>query len=201
MTNLVVYYSSNTGYTERFVNKLGIPSVKIPVSSKEDMPVVSEPYVLIIPTYGGGVHVDKSQGAVNALYSLPEGWTPPDGWNVRIRETTGQIIVEAPKYYRDGDTMNIPIVLKQPKDYMEPLLPQIYRFLDHKDNATWMRGVISSGNKNFGEDYGVAADKVSDLYGVPSLYRFELLGTDEDVKIVRDGILNLDGALEDKKNQ
>lgn len=191
MVNLIVYYTSNTGYTEKFVNKLGFPSVRIPVSSKEDIPVIQEPYVLIIPTYGGGVSVDSAKKTHDALYTLPEGWEPPKGWDVRIRETTGQIIVEAPRFYRPGDTMNIPIVLEHPENHMEPVLPQIYKFLDYQDNARWMRGVIAGGNRNFGEDYGVAADKISALYDVPSLYRYELLGTAQDVDIVKKGISSL----------
>lgn len=51
---LVVYFSSATGNTENFVDKVGLPSARIPVRRTEAPLVVDEPYVLICPTYGGG---------------------------------------------------------------------------------------------------------------------------------------------------
>lgn len=54
---LVVYYSSATGNTRRFVEKLGLPSAAIPHRKDAEPLSVDEPYVLISPTYGGGVSV------------------------------------------------------------------------------------------------------------------------------------------------
>ncbi|WP_165165318.1 class Ib ribonucleoside-diphosphate reductase assembly flavoprotein NrdI [Corynebacterium qintianiae] len=51
---LVVYFSSATGNTKRFVEKVGLPAARIPLYRAEDPLVVHEPYVLICPTYGGG---------------------------------------------------------------------------------------------------------------------------------------------------
>lgn len=51
MDPLLVYYSSPSGNTHRFVQKLEGRAVRIPVSMKEDMPLVDEPYILICPTY------------------------------------------------------------------------------------------------------------------------------------------------------
>lgn len=53
MTNLV-YFSSVSGNTHRFVQKLGREAVRIPIHRDEPTPVADEPYVLITPTYGGG---------------------------------------------------------------------------------------------------------------------------------------------------
>ena len=50
----VVYFSSISGNTRRFVEKLGRPAQRIPLYAKDDPLVVDEPYVLIVPTYGGG---------------------------------------------------------------------------------------------------------------------------------------------------
>ncbi len=50
----LVYFSSVSGNTERFVEKLGIPAQRIPLHAKDEPLVVDEPYVLIVPTYGGG---------------------------------------------------------------------------------------------------------------------------------------------------
>lgn len=49
----VVYYSSTSGYTHRFVDKLNTTAHRIPLK-KSDAPLqVTAPYLLIIPTYGG----------------------------------------------------------------------------------------------------------------------------------------------------
>lgn len=53
MTDLV-YFSSASGNTHRFVEKLGRPASRIPLYAKDEPLVVDEPFVLIVPTYGGG---------------------------------------------------------------------------------------------------------------------------------------------------
>ena len=53
MTRLV-YFSSVSGNTKRFVEKLGIPAHRIPLYPKDDPLVVDEDFVLVVPTYGGG---------------------------------------------------------------------------------------------------------------------------------------------------
>jgi len=50
----VVYFSSVSGNTGRFVEKLGLPAKRIPLYAKDEPLTVDEPYVLIVPTYGGG---------------------------------------------------------------------------------------------------------------------------------------------------
>ncbi|RRD60785.1 class Ib ribonucleoside-diphosphate reductase assembly flavoprotein NrdI [Leucobacter sp. OH1287] len=55
MANLI-YFSSVSGNTHRFVEKLGLPAQRIPLRSAEDPLVADEPFVLILPTYGGGPH-------------------------------------------------------------------------------------------------------------------------------------------------
>ncbi|WP_394554750.1 class Ib ribonucleoside-diphosphate reductase assembly flavoprotein NrdI [Agromyces sp. MMS24-JH15] len=53
MTNLV-YFSSVSGNTHRFIEKLGRPAERIPLRSGDAPLRASEPFVLIVPTYGGG---------------------------------------------------------------------------------------------------------------------------------------------------
>jgi protein involved in ribonucleotide reduction len=51
----LVYFSSVSENTHRFVQKLGLPAVRIPLKNGFEGPLlVHEPYVLILPTYGGG---------------------------------------------------------------------------------------------------------------------------------------------------
>ncbi|MDO4929001.1 MAG: class Ib ribonucleoside-diphosphate reductase assembly flavoprotein NrdI [Corynebacterium sp.] len=129
---LVVYFSSATENTHRFVQKLGFPSQRIPLHNSDPDLLVDEPYVLICPTYGGGASIH--------------------GENSR------------------------------------PVPRQVIHFLNNEHNRQYIRGVIAGGNTNFGSDFGRAGDVISQKCQVPYLYRFELLGTDEDVAKVRDGL-------------
>ncbi|WP_306231691.1 class Ib ribonucleoside-diphosphate reductase assembly flavoprotein NrdI [Agrococcus beijingensis] len=123
----VVYFSSVSGNTARFVEKLGRPAARIPLYASEPPLEQREPYVLIVPTYGGG----DGKGAV-------------------------------------------------PK--------QVIRFLNDEENRKHLRGVISAGNTNFGAGYGLAGDIIARKCDVPHLYRFELFGTPDDVRVVNDGL-------------
>ncbi|MFZ2527628.1 MAG: class Ib ribonucleoside-diphosphate reductase assembly flavoprotein NrdI [Rhodococcus sp. (in: high G+C Gram-positive bacteria)] len=128
----LVYFSSASENTHRFVERLGLPAHRIPLHDREGAFEVDEPYVLIIPTYGGGTTV------------------------------TGR------------DTSFVP--------------KQVIRFLNNKHNRSLIRGVIAAGNTNFGESYCFAGDIISRKCNVPYLYRFELMGTAEDVDRVRAGL-------------
>jgi protein involved in ribonucleotide reduction len=123
----IVYFSSATGNTRRFVEKLGFPAQRIPLRAADPFLHVDRDYVLIVPTYGGG----NTRGAV-------------------------------------------------PK--------QVIKFLNDPTNRAHCRGVISGGNTNFGTAYCLAGDIISAKLGVPHMYKFELLGTPEDVSRVHEGL-------------
>lgn len=63
-------------------------------------------------------------------------------------------------------------------------------FLNNEHNRALIRGVIAAGNTNFGAEFGYAGTVVSRKCSVPYLYRFELMGTTDDVFAVRDGLEN-----------
>ncbi|MGV0373803.1 class Ib ribonucleoside-diphosphate reductase assembly flavoprotein NrdI [Corynebacterium pilbarense] len=136
---LVVYFSSATENTKRFVEKLGLPSQRIPLRRNDPELNVDEPYVLICPTYGGGVSVS--------------------GGNSR------------------------------------PVPGQVIRFLNNEGNRSLIRGVIAAGNSNFGADYCLAGKVIADKCKVPYLYRFELMGSAEDVAHVRHQLVENAGRL------
>lgn len=50
----IIYYSSTSGNTARFMARLGMPAKRIPISEVDDMPEVTRDYVLICPTYADG---------------------------------------------------------------------------------------------------------------------------------------------------
>lgn len=123
----IVYFSSASNNTARFVEKLDRPAARLPLRSGDPDIKADEPYVLIVPTYGGG----NGEGAV-------------------------------------------------PK--------QVIRFLNDEHNRSLLAGVISAGNTNFGEAYCIAGDIIARKCEVPHLYRFELFGTEDDVRAVREGL-------------
>ncbi|MPZ52541.1 MAG: class Ib ribonucleoside-diphosphate reductase assembly flavoprotein NrdI [Acidimicrobiia bacterium] len=126
MSNLV-YFSSVSENTKRFVERLQVLADRIPLRRSDDPLRVEEPYVLLAPTYGGG------------------------RWSNAVPR-------------------------------------QVARFLNDPHNRSLIRGVIASGNTNFGEAYCLAGRVISAKCGVPQLYRFELIGTDYDVRAVSQGL-------------
>ncbi|MFP5312452.1 MAG: class Ib ribonucleoside-diphosphate reductase assembly flavoprotein NrdI [Actinomycetes bacterium] len=65
---------------------------------------------------------------------------------------------------------------------------QVIRFLNEPRNRKLIRGVIGAGNTNFGGNYCLAADIVAAKCKVPQLYKFELMGTPDDVSRVQTGL-------------
>ncbi|MBI1220175.1 MAG: class Ib ribonucleoside-diphosphate reductase assembly flavoprotein NrdI [Rhodobacteraceae bacterium] len=123
----LVYFSSASGNTARFVARLGLPADRIPIRPAEPMPVPTGPFVLMTPTYADGL----GQGAV-----------------------------------------------------AKPVI----RFLNDPARRALLRGVIASGNRNFGHLFACAGEVIASKCHVPALYRFELAGTDTDIARVRAGL-------------
>lgn len=138
-TMLITYFSSTSENTHRFVKKLELPAARIPLRRSEEELVVTEPHVLIVPTYGGGAGM------------------------------TG--------------------------DFSRPVPKQVIRFLNNEQNRGLLRGVIASGNLNFGNDFCKAGDIIAAKCKVPYLYRFELMGTDHDVQRVKEGLADFEREL------
>ena len=61
---LLVYFSSASGNTARFIEKLGLRSLRIPLHRNDPELAVDEPFVLVTPTYGGGQGRGEEKGAV-----------------------------------------------------------------------------------------------------------------------------------------
>jgi protein involved in ribonucleotide reduction len=61
---LLVYFSSVSGNTARFIEKLGMRAVRIPLRPTDPSLHIDEPFVLITPTYGGGQGRGEEKGAV-----------------------------------------------------------------------------------------------------------------------------------------
>lgn len=136
MLDTIVFFSSTTNNTARFVEKLGYSDVtRIPVHLNDgNIPIMDRPYCLICPTYGGGATMLNTS-----------------------RDT-------------------------------RPVPPQVRKFLSVPDNKKYLTAVIASGNMNFGEEFCLSGDVIAKRFGVPYVYRFELMGTESDVENVQKGL-------------
>lgn len=56
----LVFFSSGSGNTARFIAKLDLPAQRIPMSPKDEMPHPAGPYILVVPTFADG----QGRGAV-----------------------------------------------------------------------------------------------------------------------------------------
>ena len=50
----IVYFSNYSGNTKRFVEKLDDSAIRIPIDWRSNSVTIARPYVLFVPTYGGG---------------------------------------------------------------------------------------------------------------------------------------------------
>jgi protein involved in ribonucleotide reduction len=126
----LIYFSSVSNNTHRFVEKLGLAeeeTARLPLRTHSETLHATEPFVLILPTYGAG-----------------------------------------------GGSGSVP--------------KQVIKFLNVESNRALLRGVIGAGNTNFHDSYCIAGDIVAQKCKVPHLYRFELMGTQEDVSKVHKGL-------------
>ncbi|WCP65899.1 class Ib ribonucleoside-diphosphate reductase assembly flavoprotein NrdI [Vibrio tubiashii] len=124
---MIVYYSSASGNTQRFVERLDVEAIRLPISEDEPTQLIGQPFVLICPTYADG----EGRGAV-------------------------------------------------PKS--------VIKVLNQAENRAHLKGVIASGNRNFGELFAQAGKIIANKCHVPVLYRFELSGTQHDVQAVQQGL-------------
>lgn len=51
--SVLVYFSSSSENTLRFIERVGLAAVRIPLNERERIQV-DEPYILVVPSYGGG---------------------------------------------------------------------------------------------------------------------------------------------------
>ncbi|MED4172601.1 class Ib ribonucleoside-diphosphate reductase assembly flavoprotein NrdI [Halalkalibacterium halodurans] len=94
----------------------------------------------------------------------------------RFVESTGLPsvnITEVPK-------IEYPFIIVTPTYGFGEVPVQVSRFL--QENSDHLRGVAVSGNRNWGESFGKAGERISELYSVPLLVKFELSGTRRDVE-------------------
>lgn len=67
----------------------------------------------------------------------------------------------------------------------------VVSFLNVESNRKLLKGVIGTGNTNFGSHYCRAAEIVAAKTDVPLLYRVEITGTSEDITNVKERLEQL----------
>jgi protein involved in ribonucleotide reduction len=93
-------------------------------------------------------------------------------------------------YSADADTVGVcvPYILVVPTygggSEKSAIPRQVRAFLNVPENRELLRGVIGTGNTNFGEHYCKAAELISAKTGVPIVARVEILGTPEDIELI-----------------
>jgi protein involved in ribonucleotide reduction len=73
----IVYFSNYSGNTKRFVEKINDGSFtdyRIPINSRDNgaCPVPTAPYILFVPTYGGGSERSAIPRQVRRFLNVPE---------------------------------------------------------------------------------------------------------------------------------
>lgn len=131
----LVYFSTSSQMTHRFAEKLDMPMVRIGQSLQDPLLTMTEPFVLICPTYG----------SERPTHKHGRGCVPR----------------------------------------------QVIRFLNHSPNRFFLRAVIATGNRAFGEKFGAAGKVISGKCAVPHLYSVEMAGTPDDVEQVRSKLSSL----------
>jgi len=72
----------------------------------------------------------------------------------------------------------------------------VANFLNVPQNRQLLRGLVGFGNTNFGEHFCKAAYLIADKTGMPILAKVELLGTPEEVTLVRERVMILNEQLQ-----
>lgn len=130
MSLTVVYYSTKSENTHRFVEKLDLPTHRLPLKPGNP-PVIDFPYVLIFPSYGGGYKEGAIPGPVKEFLNIPE-------------------------------------------------------------NRALLRGVVATGNTNFGWAFCIGGHMVANKCKVPLLKEIEIMGMPGDAEFVKKAILSLE---------
>ena len=86
----------------------------------------------------------------------------------------------------EGLILDDPFILLTYTTGFGAIPPSTARFL--KANSHLMIGVSSSGNRNWGSNFGKSADKISEIFNVGILSKFELSGSIFDLEHFHEGV-------------
>lgn len=87
------------------------------------------------------------------------------------------------KIQTGAEKINTPFILFTYTDGYGDIPYEVEQFLS--GNASYLRGVIVSGDTGYGEAFCQAGDKISEQYQVPCLYKIENAGSDVDITAIK----------------
>jgi len=85
----------------------------------------------------------------------------------------------------EGLVTTSPYILFTYTDGLGSVPEPVQLFLSIETNQCMLRGVIASGNTNFGESFCKSADIIANEYNVPIIKKIDLRGTSNDLKDIR----------------
>jgi protein involved in ribonucleotide reduction len=85
----------------------------------------------------------------------------------------------------EGLVVHSPYFLFTYTDGLGDVPKKVADFLSNKDNQLNLKGVIVSGNVNFGDAFCKPAVLISNKFNVPIIRKIDLRGTNEDVVEIR----------------
>ncbi len=90
----------------------------------------------------------------------------------------------------DVEDINEPFILFTPTYNFGKVPRKVNEFLGNNyDNVSkYMEGIISFGNRNWGDKFGVAGDLIAERFNKPLLHKVELRGTNKDYVRVKECI-------------
>ena len=91
--------------------------------------------------------------------------------------------IKALKIEDGNETVNEDFILFTYTDGYGDIPFEVDTFLSN--NASFIKGVVASGDKGHGEVFGFAGDKIAEQYNVPLLYKVDNAGTAEDIKAIK----------------
>ena len=91
----------------------------------------------------------------------------------------------------DFKELNEPFVLITPT-YEENITEPVRDFLDYGSNASNLKGIVGTGNRNFAQLFIFTARDLSRDYNVPIIYAFEFNGTPKDVSNFKKAVKKLE---------
>lgn len=115
---MIVYFSGSSGFTESFIEKLGLESIKIPTTIKEAKEfTVDSDYILVVPTYElVNVH-GPSKGKISYVPRQVKGFLANPSNSDKLK---GVIGTGNRNFYKDyakaadviSDKFNIPVLYR-----------------------------------------------------------------------------------------
>lgn len=71
---------------------------------------------------------------------------------------------------------------------------KVENFIANEENQANLKGVVASGNVNFGMNFCYAADVISHQYNVPIIRKIDLRGTQSDIDSIKEYYNKLIGS-------